>query len=203
MKEKIRNELKNLRDNLNIEEKKILDKMLFQNILSLKSFTEAKSIFTFVSFRSEVDTQQIIRWAIGNGKEVSIPKVDLNTHEIVPYLITDIDKDTDKGHFNILEPDTEKTKRIDISQIEIFLVPGLAFDATGHRVGYGGQYFDKFLKHIPKDSKQIKIGLAYDFQIIEKVPNEEWDIPVDVIVTDKKIILVGAGSKPAQESGRV
>ena len=84
--------------------------------------------------------------------------------------------------YNILEPDGSIT--CDIKDIDIIIVPGIAFDRSRHRIGYGKSYYDRLLK----DAKCKKIGLAYDFQIVEKIPKDKWDISLDIVITDKQII---------------
>ena len=133
----------------------------------------------FVSFNSEVDTHDMIRNALKN-KTIIIPKVA--HHEIEPSFIIDFDN-LIPGKFGILEP--IETMKIAYKNIDLILVPGIAFDKEGHRIGYGFGYYDKFLKKVPK---AIKIGLAFDFQIVDKIPREMHDVPVDLIVTEERVV---------------
>jgi len=78
---------------------------------------------------------------------------------------------------------------LDIADIDLVIVPGVVFDKSGHRIGYGHGYYDRFLDNLEKINKNaVKVGLAYDFQIADKVPIEKHDVPVDKIVTEKRII---------------
>ena len=133
----------------------------------------------FVSFNSEVSTHQMIKEAL-KTKTAVIPKVV--HHEIEPSVILDFDNLV-PGKFGILEP--IETMKIAYKNIDLVLVPGIVFDKEGHRIGYGFGYYDKFLKKVPK---AIKIGLAFDFQIIDKIPTEIHDVLVDMIVSEKRVI---------------
>lgn len=134
----------------------------------------------FVSFNNEVDTHEIIKSALKN-KTVVVPKVV--HHEIEPSLIIDFDNLVPSGRFNIPEP--IEIMKIANKNINMVLVPGIAFDKEGYRLGYGFGFYDKFLKKVPK---AIKIGLAFDFQVVGNVPRESHDVPVDLVVTEEKIV---------------
>ena len=134
----------------------------------------------FVSFNNEIDTHGMIEDALKN-KIVVVPKV--LHHEIEPSVIISFDNLIPSGKFGILEP--IEAMKIPWKKIDLVLVPGIVFDKNGHRIGYGLGFYDKFLKKVPK---AIKIGLAFDFQIVDKVPREEHDVPVDLVVTDKEVI---------------
>ena len=133
----------------------------------------------FVSFNSEVHTHDMIKTAL-KSKTVVVPKVSHN--EIEQSLIIDFDN-LIAGKFGILEP--IEIMKIAYKNIDLVLVPGIVFDKEGHRIGYGFGYYDKFLRKVPK---AIKIGLAFDFQVIDKIPKEMHDVPVDVIVTEEGVI---------------
>ena len=134
----------------------------------------------FVSFNNEVDTHEMIRSALKN-KTVIIPKVI--HHEIEPSIIIDFDNLMPSGRFNVPEP--IEIMKMAYKNIDLVLVPGIAFDREGYRLGYGFGFYDKFLKKVPK---AVKIGLAFDFQIVDQVPREEHDVPVDFIVTEERVI---------------
>ena len=98
-------------------------------------------------------------------------------------MIIDFDSLIPSGRFGILEP--IELAKITYKSIDMVLVPGVIFDKNGYRLGYGLGYYDRFLNKLPK---AVKVGLCFDFQVMDKVPREEHDIPVDYIVTDKEII---------------
>ncbi len=158
------------------EKSKIIEKKLFD----IEHYKKSKTIMFFVSFNNEVHTHDMIKEALKN-KTVVVPKVVQN--EIEPSIIIDFDSLLLSSKFKVLEP-IEVTK-IAYKNINLVLVPGIVFDIKGHRIGYGFGYYDKFLAKVPK---AIKIGLAFDFQVIDKIPREMHDVPVDLIVTEKRVI---------------
>lgn len=150
------------------------------NLFSLDEFKKSKTVMFFVSFNSEVHTHQMIKESFGK-KIVVVPKVI--GHEIEPSVIIDLDNLVPTGKFRILEP--IEIMKIAYKNIDLVFVPGIAFDKEGHRVGYGFGFYDKFLSKVPK---AVKIGLCFDFQIVDKIPREEHDVPVDFVVTDREVI---------------
>lgn len=180
---KMKNQLKEsmLKKRNSLLKEEIIEKSrkIGQNLFNLEHYKSSKTVMFFVSFDSEAHTHEIIKEALTN-KTVLIPKVV--HHEIEPSLIIDFDN-LIPGKFGILEP--IETMKIAYKNIDLVLVPGIVFDKEGHRIGYGFGYYDKFLAKVPK---AIKIGLAFDFQVIGKIPREMHDAPVDLIVTDERII---------------
>ena len=180
MKNHLKESVLEKRNSLSKEE--ILEKssQIEKNLFKIEQYKNSKITMFFVSFNSEVNTHDMIRKSLHN-KTVIVPKVVHN--EIEPSIILDFDNLVPSGKFGILEP--IEAMKIAYKNIDLVLVPGIAFDKKGHRIGYGFGYYDKFLSKVPK---AVKIGLCFDFQIVDKIPNEAHDIPVDLIVTDERII---------------
>lgn len=149
------------------------------NLFNLEQYKKSKTVMFFVSFNSEVNTHSMIRDALKN-KTVVVPKVE--HHEIEPSVIIDLDNLV-PAKFGIPEP--IDLMKITYKNIGLVLVPGIVFDKECHRIGYGFGYYDKFLAKVPK---AIKIGLAFNFQVVDKIPREMHDVPVDMIVTEKRVI---------------
>ena len=183
MKNILREKIMQSRNSLSNEEILSRSKKIEKNLFSLNEFKNAKTIMLFVSFDSEVYTHDMIKDILKSKKNIAVPKVV--EHEIHPSLIIDFDQLIPSGIFGILEP--IELLKINLKNIDVVIIPGIVFDKTGHRIGYGYGFYDKFLRKIPK---ALKIGVAYDFQIIEKIPNDAHDVPVDIVVTDKEIIFV-------------
>ena len=180
MKNQLKESILEKRNSLSKQE--ILEKSekIEDKLFNLEHFRKSKTIMFFVSFNSEVDTRNMIKKSFQN-KTVVVPKVA--QHEINPSIIIDIDNLIPAGKFGIFEP--IEAMKIAYKNIDLVLVPGIAFDKTGHRIGYGFGYYDKFLKKVPK---AIKIGLCFDFQIVDKIPHEEHDVPVDFVVTEERVL---------------
>ena len=180
MKNQIKEPILEKRNSLSKDEILEKSKKIEENLFGLDSYKKSKNAMFFVSFNSEVNTHEMIRNSLGR-KTVIVPK--LMQHEIEPSVIIDLDNLVPTGKFNIPEP--MDLMKIAYKNIDLVLVPAVAFDLEGHRIGYGFGYYDKFLKKVPKS---VKIGLAFDFQVVDKIPKEEHDVPVDFIVTEERII---------------
>lgn len=165
-----------------LAKKEIIDKSrkIENNLFNLEYYKKSEIIMFFVSFNNEVNTHDMIKKSL-KDKTVIVPKVAHS--EIEPSVIIDLDNLVPSGKFGILEP--IEAMKIAYKNIDLILVPGIVFDKEGHRIGYGFGYYDKFLKKVPK---AIKVGLAFDFQVMDKIPKEMHDVPVDVIVTEKRVI---------------
>ena len=180
MKNQIKDLMLEKRNSLPKEEITEKSKKIENNLFNLSQFKKSKLAMFFVSFNSEVNTHEMIKKSLQN-KKVAVPKV--LQHEIEPSIILDVDSLVPSGKFGILEP--IEAMKIAYKNIDLVLVPGIAFDNEGHRIGYGFGYYDKFLKKVPK---AVKIGLCFDFQIVDKIPHEEHDVAVDFVITEARVL---------------
>lgn len=183
VKDEIRDYILNKRKKLSPEEKKIKDDVLYNIIIKSKEFIEADTLFLYISFDKEVDTHNIINHALSLGKKVCVPRV-ISRLEGMKALKIDSLKDLQLSNYGILEPE-ETAEEIMINHMDLAIVPGVAFDPKGGRVGYGGGFYDRFFSNLQVKIK--KIALAYEFQILDRVPIEEHDISIDAIITEKCI----------------
>ena len=179
MKNQLKESILKQRSSLSKEVMQEKSSQIEKNLFSLEQYKSSKVIMFFVSFNSEVNTHGMIKGAL-KSKIVVVPKVE--QHEIEPSIIIDFDS-LIPGKFGVPEP--IELMKIAYKNIDLVLVPAIVFDKDGHRIGYGYGYYDKFLKKVPK---AVKIGLAFDFQVVDKVPKEMHDVPVDLIVTEKRVI---------------
>lgn len=171
MKKELRREMLLKRLEQSTEQAKIKSKTVFKKIIKLPQYKNAKTIMVYMPIKGEVLTDKIISHALAFGKKVFAPKVDGDEMFAVAF-----DQSTQMiiGPFGVNEPcGIEHT-----GEIDLVLVPGLAFDKKGNRLGFGKGYYDKFLKN----RNSFKIGVCYDFQVVAKLPTEKHDIPVDVLV---------------------
>jgi len=149
-------------------------------------FQKAKVIALYASFRNEVNTMNLIKEALRAGKKIGLPKTDTKTRSLTFYLIKDL-SDLSAGAYGIPEPN-EKCKLLPPPEIELVVLPGIAFDETGCRIGFGGGYYDRFLRQVPPAIK--KIALAYEFQVLkEKIPDLAKDAKIDKIITEERTIV--------------
>lgn len=149
-------------------------------------YREASYILAYVSKGREVDTRGIILHALANGKRVYAPVADASSGTMEYYRIFDI-YSLRKGAFGIMEPEAkEQNKFIPGEGRGLILVPGVAFDRSGNRIGMGGGYYDRYLASLDEGIKSI--SPAFSFQITDYIPAERHDLPVDCIITEKGVI---------------
>lgn len=183
-KKELRKKILVLRDDLKSDEKEMMDDIIFSKLIKEKSFIDAKVVFLFVSYKSEVDTHRIIRYCFENDKVVCIPKV-INKKDGMKALRITSFEDLKEGYKGILECDDD-LEEISTCNIDLVIMPGAVFDVNYGRIGYGGGFYDKFLGNLEKDI--FKIALCYDFQIVDEVPTENHDIKPNKIISDKRRI---------------
>ncbi len=179
-KKALRKRMKAVRDSFSCEEKAAADKGIRENLFESDFYKEAKLILTFVSVGSEPDTKEILRRAWADGKVTAVPKC-LPEHKMAFYVIESF-HDLCEGAYNIPEP-KQQCREADLTEESILcLVPGLAFDRKGARLGYGGGYYDRFLGNNP----HVKaIGVCAEKLVVESVPEEDTDRRLMGLFTEK------------------
>jgi len=181
-KKLIRDKVLSIRNSLSPEEAKARSRLIFQNLKTLPIFNTANTVHTYVSSKkNEVDTIEIISYLFSVGKRVVVPVVDKDRKVMRHSELKSI-SELKKSTFGILEP--EKIREVGLSEIDLVLVPAIAVDRFGNRIGFGAGYYDKFLSQV----NCPKIALVYDFQIVDKIETSPSDVPVDFIVTETEII---------------
>lgn len=185
-KEGIRKYIIQKRDLIAIEVKKKWDDEIFSRVINNPFYKKAKTIFIFTSFGSEVDTHKLIDYGIKDGKIIGVPKVIKEKRKIEFFKIRGFE-DLKLGYYGILEP-IETCEVLSSEEVDLILMPGLAFDKKGGRVGYGGGFYDRYLGAMER--KVPKIAIAYDFQIIDNIPMNSLDIKIDGIITNEKVIEI-------------
>lgn len=185
MKRNIRREILRKRDELSPDVRAAKDHLIEDKLLSLAEFREAKTILLYASFRSEVGTLGLIRESLQVGKRTVLPRVDKEKHVLELYEIEDISELTN-GYMGIPEPYRSADRLLCIDDVDLVIVPGAAFDASGNRLGYGAGYYDILLSNRKRNTTVI--ALAYEEQIVDFIPAEKHDIRANVIVTDQRVI---------------
>ena len=152
---------------------------IWERLSVLSAFAGAECVLVYVSNDHEVDTHGLIRQLLAMGRCVCVPAF---VDGYVPAEIADFDADLVAGKFGILEPRT--VRRVPAEKPDVWLVPGLAFDLKGYRLGRGQGYFDALLR----SARGRKIALAHDFQVLTEVPAEPHDVGMDFIVTETRVV---------------
>ena len=187
-KKALRKEILTRRKNIDAAEKGEMDKKILDRFFESKYYKEAKNIFIYISYDSEINTREIINKAFKDGKKIYVPRTEFETRLMDAVEITSFDN-LIKSSYGILEPSKE-VLQINPNELDLIVVPGVAFDRNGGRMGYGAGFYDRYFKKINKDNikRIVKLALAYDFQVLEKVPMSVQDVPVDFIITEKEFI---------------
>ena len=189
LKRQIRQIMKGKRKQLGKQVRAEKSQRIYENVTSLTVWEQAKRAMVYIDFRDEVETEPLIRFLWENDVEVVVPVCDLQKKDMQAVVLNSYDE-LQISAYGIREPLPSAATTIvaDPRTIDIMIVPGLAFDREGGRLGYGAGYYDKYF---PQTNLQmLKIALAYDEQLISNIPIEEHDVKVDIIVTDAEVIYV-------------
>ena len=186
------------RDQLSPNERRWKNQAVTERLLALPGFAAARNVFVYVSFKSEVETLPLIEHCLQKGVRVSVPLTMPAEHRLLAYAITDPSRDLAPGYCSIPEP-RPTLPLVNPASIEIVVAPGSVFDAQGGRLGYGGGYYDRFLHTAAPQA--LRIGLAFDLQVVEAVPLESHDEQLDYLITETRTIRFGRKT-PCSEKPR-
>jgi len=171
---------------LNPQQRALGSARIASALMELPEFTAAGTVMLYMSIADEVDTVPIVEQALAQGKKVALPKVDLKAKIMTAWRITDIKRDLAAGAFGIREPAFSDS--VSPAEIDFCLVPARGFDTLGNRLGRGGGYYDRFMA-LP-GFRAVRCGVAFDFQLLHGLPHEPHDLPVDIIVTESRVIRI-------------
>ena len=179
-KQKIRKKmfaiLKNKKEEHKLKKSQAIQKKLFLH----NWFKQARTVMFYVSLDFEVDTIGMISKAKKIGKSVVVPRILKKTREMAPCVVTDLKKDLETGPYSIRQPKGSCRRAWRLEDIDLIIVPAVAFDKKGNRLGRGKGYYDRFLSSLPR--RIPTIGLAFKSQILPQIPIGPSDIPVDKVI---------------------
>ena len=181
-RESIRNNIKHIR---NLQSTNDIDKysnIIMDKLFSNQIFKNSNCIGFYYSLKTEVFTSNMIQKTLDLGKNVCLPKIDRESKTMNFHTIDGIEN-LKKNHLDISEPVNGEI----CTNIDVVIVPGIAFDKSGNRLGFGSGYYDKFLN---LHASIYKIALAFDFQLIDTIDIQEHDVPMDLIITENRIITI-------------
>lgn len=207
-KSEIRRRVLKERNTLSREEAIKKSALIFRRLCALNEYQGAKTVLAYMDYKNEVMTCEFIRQCISDGKRVALPRVEdaagdetgaasINAASkngasdrfcgkaLVIYEIGNADTDTLPGFKGIPEPDSSVLPRISPREIDLAVIPGVAFDCGRYRIGYGAGFYDRFLCCLRPDC--AKAGVAYSLQMAESIPAGKYDIPMDMVVTEDNI----------------
>lgn len=161
-----------------------------QRLISMTVFEQSRCIALYAAIQHEVDTGELFEAALQHGKQVLFPVVCGNRLQF--HQVTSRDQ-LSHGAFGILEPSLLEPEHL-LETADLIVVPGVAFDLQGHRIGFGKGYYDRCLSELSE--RPFLVGLCHDFQLLERIPAEGHDIRMQYVVTDQRVVKVGTGCTP-------
>lgn len=186
MKKEFRKKVISDRNNQNYESLCKNSSIITQKILALDCIKKAKNIMLYLDFNNEVKTDELIVKLISLGKTVSSPITIKEEKKLIPSQIIDLKDGVKIGAYGIREPKPECSPEVEVKDIDVVIVPAVAYDKDCYRLGYGGGFYDRFIERLREDA--ITVGIAFDLQIFDSVPKEDHDAQLDYIITESQIL---------------
>jgi 5-formyltetrahydrofolate cyclo-ligase len=177
IRERIKHKLIEQREEL----RQIKSGRIKKDLFSQREFLHSDTVMFYIAKDGEVDTSGMIKEALRMGKKVVVPVTLVKEKKIIPCQLYDYEKELCQGPFGIYQPKKQFMRRVLLKHIDLVIVPGIAFDRCGNRLGRGGGYFDRFLARLKKYNVPM-FGLAFKFQILKQLPVLPHDIPVSKLI---------------------
>jgi 5-formyltetrahydrofolate cyclo-ligase len=178
-----------LRNSKSIQELDELSSQIIDRLLRLETVREARMLSSYLEVGSEVRTMGLVRWALRNGKRLIVPVIYKASNSLVFSELKSPGEELGRGTHGIPEPKPEFLRPVPLGQADVVIVPGVAWDNEGFRVGYGGGYYDRSINALR--THVLKVGLAYEFQLVPKIPRSFYDRCVDIVLTERRSIRTG------------
>ena len=169
------------------EEVEVRSRPIIEQLARLPEYAASQCVMLYWSCHNEVNTHDLVRQALEDGKKVVLPKCEMENGEILPYEVKDLARDLEMGCFGIQEPGERTRELTDLSEIDVCVVPGIAFDGNGNRIGRGLGYYDRFLRRL--EARTETIGVGYAFQIVNRIYPTDNDTSIDKVVTEDKTLV--------------
>ncbi|MBA4381423.1 MAG: 5-formyltetrahydrofolate cyclo-ligase [Sideroxydans sp.] len=180
------------RDNLTPSLRTRSSKDIVAQLCGLASYRTARTVLGYLNFGSELASEAWVRQALEDSKRVLLPRVNKASKHLELFEVKDLDGEVAARTYGIREPIIEKCKRFEaLGELDLILMPGVAFDREGGRLGYGGGYFDKLLAQLPR--RPVLIAGAFAMQVVAEIPQEGTDHKIDWLVTENETIRCNLG----------
>lgn len=167
---------------------------IVRQLCGLATYKAVRTVLGYLNFGSELKSELWVRQALADGKRVLLPRVNKAGNHLDLYEVKDLSSDVAPGAFGIHEPIVERCRHFEaLGEIDLILLPGVAFDRTGGRLGYGGGFFDKLLARLPHQPPLV--AGAFTLQVVKEIPQEATDRKVDWLVTENETIRCNLGSE--------
>lgn len=186
-KRALRQEILAARGQLSLAERAENDAAITRRLLQMPAYQQASTVLGYMNFGSEYAAEQWVNQALAQGKRLILPRVNRHANRLDLYVVADLESQLAAGLWGIREPVVACCERlIDINEVEFALLPGVAFDRNGARLGYGGGFYDKLLA--PVASRMTRVAAAFELQLAQSVPEEPTDVRVGWLVTETETI---------------
>ncbi len=185
-KHEIRNEISMAIDSLPDAVRRDNTRTIENRLFEFANFLESKIVMLYINGMNEVETKDIIKRAFEFGKIVVLPAFEPTKFVMKPMKVDNPGKDLVTGPRGFLEPNAAKCKVVPFDCIDIAIIPGIAMDEKGGRIGSGEGYYDRIIPKFPMTTR--KVGLVFEDQLVPQVPMESHDKHVDIIITEKRVI---------------
>jgi 5-formyltetrahydrofolate cyclo-ligase len=185
-KRHIRRSIRAQRRGLSEGERLACSRRVWGRVVGLPSYQRARVVLGYMAIDHEVLTDGLMQQAMASGKQLVLPVVLGDRQEMALYAVEDLRRDVAPGYRGILEPQPRRARPVAAEALGLALIPGVAFDLRGGRLGFGAGFYDRLLSRLPRDIPTV--GLAFDFQVIPRLPFEPHDMLLETIVTERRVI---------------
>jgi 5-formyltetrahydrofolate cyclo-ligase len=189
VKQALRQRIIAVREQLPLASRVQWDAAIGLGIRQLREYLDARSVLAYMSFGSEVGTENWVQQALADGKRLLLPKVNTASRELDVYRVSHLDEQLAAGAYGIREPLPERCEVADVNDADFILLPGVAFGRDGARLGYGGGFYDKLLARL--QHRPALVAGAYSAQLVEGIPQEATDRKVEWLLTENETLHCG------------
>lgn len=188
-KNAIRQQILAARARLSPQERQVKSESVGRRLFDLPEFCKSRTVLFFVGFGTEVSTISMIERAVEQGKTVVAPRVCEDSDHLELRQVSNPAKELSEGAMGILEP-KRACPEVPLGRIDLIIVPAVAWDSEGYRVGYGGGFYDRLLA---RNENGITVGLGFECQIVQQVPRAQHDLGVDMLITEERVLRFDRG----------
>jgi len=184
----IRRRVLRARDALSPADRADKSRIIFTRVVQAWEYQQADTVLAYAHFRSEVETDRLLRAILKSGKRLVLPRVNRQRHELDLYVVTDPARQLAPGAWGIPEPVPACCEPAPLAEIDCVIAPGVAFDPWGGRTGYGGGFYDRLLNSLSPEQARVCLGLAFEVQIVYEVPRGLFDAHVSAVATELRLV---------------
>jgi 5-formyltetrahydrofolate cyclo-ligase len=185
-KQEIRTEISKSLNDMPADVRDKKTRAIEDRLFEFANFLESNIALLYMNTENEVATRSMIERAFEINKIVVLPVFDMEKHKMGLMKVDNLNNQLKQGPRGVHEPDTATCKKVPIDCVDIAIVPGIAFDEKGARIGTGMGFYDRLIPNLPITTR--KVALSFEDQLIQQVPMEHHDKHIDIIITDKRII---------------